>query len=177
VLFDISEDERRKAKSPHELFSLNLAVFHLLMAPAAIVLDVGMLGFLIPLAFSLSIIAFIWYRAGKELGGNGPWFPAVHWRLAADRTRILLVGYAISGSILGLAFLTTTGSSKGDIMMVALTRVGVVPVLLTVMVCFALESGSIYQAGRGEVPGSLVKKIPPPEGIEAVSTEQGGNSA
>ncbi|MES9849493.1 MAG: hypothetical protein ABW145_13975, partial [Candidatus Thiodiazotropha sp.] len=85
------------------------------------------------------------------------------WRLSANRTRILIIGYTISAVILGMAMLATSGSSKGDIMMVAITRVAVVPTLITVMICFVLESGSIYQAGRGEVPDGIVKRMPPPE--------------
>ncbi|PVV12608.1 MAG: hypothetical protein B6D82_09400, partial [gamma proteobacterium symbiont of Ctena orbiculata] len=92
-------------------------------------------------------------------------------------TRILLVGYAISALILGMAMLATSGNSKGDIMMVAITRVAVVPTLLTVMICFVLESGSIYQAGRGDVPESIVKRMPPPDDLPVLQETVGQNPA
>jgi hypothetical protein len=41
-------------------------------------------------------------------------------------------------------------------------RIGVVPLLLTVMALIMLESGALYQAGRGEVPDGLVQRFPPP---------------
>jgi hypothetical protein len=141
---------------------LNLVAFHLLAAPASIVLDIGLLGFLVPLALSLSFISFVWMRAHQTRNG-APWFVAAHWRLSANRTKILMIGYLITGAILGFAFLATSGSSKSDIMMVAISRVAAVPVLITVMVCFVLESGSIYQAGRGEVPDGIVRRFPPPD--------------
>ncbi|MCU7865968.1 MAG: hypothetical protein KZQ92_18550 [Candidatus Thiodiazotropha sp. (ex Lucinoma borealis)] len=164
MIFDVDETIRKRAKTPHELSMLNLVGCHLIAAPASIVLDVGLLGFLIPLALSLLVIGFIWYRAGTA-AAHDDWVVAAHWRLSTNRTRILMVGYAISAVILGMAMLATSGSSKGDIMMVAISRVAVVPTLITVMVCFVLESGSIYQAGRGEVPDGITKRMPPPESL------------
>ncbi|MCU7812351.1 MAG: hypothetical protein KZQ77_14125 [Candidatus Thiodiazotropha sp. (ex Notomyrtea botanica)] len=167
MIFEVDEKLRKRAKSPHELSMMNLVACHLIAAPAAIVLDVGLLGFLIPLGLSLSVIAFIWLRASKGVAKE-PWFVAAHWRLSANRTRILLIGYTISAVILGMALMATSGSSKGDIMMVAISRVAVVPTLLTVMVCFVLESGSIYQAGRGEVPDGITRRMPPPDDLVVV---------
>ncbi len=167
MIFEIDETLRKKGKTPHELSMMNLVACHLIAAPASIVLDVGLLGFLIPLALSLSVIAFIWYRA--TVGAKrDPWFVAAHWRLSANRTRILLIGYTISAVILGIAMMATTGSDKASIMMVAFSRVAVVPTLVTVMVCFVLESGSIYQAGRGEVPDGIIRRMPPPEDLVVV---------
>lgn len=167
MIFEIDETLRKKGKTPHEISMMNLVACHLIAAPASIVLDVGLLGFLIPLALSLSVIAFIWYRA--TVGAKkDPWFVAAHWRLSANRTRILLIGYTISAVILGIAMMATAGSDKASLMMVAISRVAVVPTLVTVMVCFVLESGSIYQAGRGEVPDGVVSRMPPPEDLVVV---------
>ncbi|MBV2089309.1 MAG: hypothetical protein K1566_01960 [Candidatus Thiodiazotropha sp. (ex. Lucinisca nassula)] len=165
--FDVDEAIRKRAKTPHELSMLNLVGCHLIAAPASIVLDVGLMGFLIPLALSLLVISFIWFKAGQTRQQD-PWFVAAHWRLSANRTRILMVGYTISAVILGMAMMATSGSSKGEIMMVAISRVAVVPTLLTVMICFVLESGSIYQAGRGEVPDGIVKRMPPPDDLPVI---------
>ncbi|MEJ2611941.1 MAG: hypothetical protein P8179_18165 [Candidatus Thiodiazotropha sp.] len=170
MFFDIDEVIQKRAKTPHELSMLNLVGCHLLAAPASIVLDVGMLGFLIPLALSLSVIAYIWLRAGRTRDRE-EWFVAAHWRLSANRTRILMVGYTISAVILGMAMMATSGDSKAGIMMVAISRVAVVPTLLTVMICFVLESGSIYQAGRGEVPDSITKRMPPPADLPVIENE------
>ncbi len=167
MIFEIDEKLIRRGKSPHELSMMNLVACHLIAAPASIVLDVGMLGFLIPLALSLTVIAFIWYRANVG-AKRDPWFVAAHWRLSANRTRILLIGYAISAVILGMAMMATSGSDKASIMMVAISRVAVVPTLLTVMICFVLESGAIYQAGRGEVPDGIVRRMPPPDDLVVV---------
>jgi hypothetical protein len=175
MIFSVEEPLRKRAKTPHELSMVNLVGCHLIGAPAAIVLDIGFMGFLIPLLLSLSVIGFIWFRAGVETM-SGDWFVAAHWRLSANRTRILMIGYTISAVILGMAMLATSGSSKGDIMMVAITRVAVVPTLITVMICFVLESGSIYQAGRGEVPDGIVKRMPPPDTLPVLESAAVGQS-
>jgi hypothetical protein len=167
MIFKVDENLQKQAKSPHELSMINLVACHLIAAPASIVLDVGLLGFFIPLGLSLSVIAFIWFKAASS-NNKRHWFVAAHWRLSANRTRILLIGYTISAVILGMAMMATSGSAKGDIMMVAISRVAVVPTLITVMICFVLESGSIYQAGRGEVPDGLTRRMPPPDDLEVV---------
>ena len=164
MLFKIDAATSRRATTPHELSMMNLAVFHLLAAPASIALNVGLLGFLVPLALSLSFIAFLWLRA-KTFKEQGPWFIAAHWRLAANRTKILMIGYLIAALILGFAFLVASGSSKGGIMMVALSRLAVVPLLITVMICFVLESTSVAQARRGEIPDGLAKRFTPPDNL------------
>lgn len=162
--FEVDEGIRKKAKSPHELFMLTLLVFNLLAAPASIALNVGLIGLLIPLALTLCVVAFIWIRAGRAWD-HDPWFQVAHWKLAASRTKILLIGYTISAVIIGFAFLATSGSDKAGIMMVALTRVAIVPSLLVVMVCFVLESSGILMAGKGELPNRMVKKFPPPDDV------------
>lgn len=179
MLFKIDETTVKRAKFPHELFMVNLAGFHLLMAPAAIVLNIGVWGFLVPLLLSLTVISFTWRRACR-LVTTPDWFVAMHWRLAARRTRILLAAYAIGGLILGAGFMVAAGIDKKttqDIMLTVFSRIAVVPVLLSVMVCFVLESGSIYQASRGEVADQLVASYPPPTTIVAVTADdldQGG---
>ena len=164
MLFEIDEDIRRRAKSPHELFMLNLLGFNLLAAPASIALDVGMAGLFIPLLLSLTVVGYIWIRATRP-PRTADWFVVAHWKLAASRTRILLVGYTVSAAIIGFALLVTSGSDKAEIMIVALTRVAIVPTLITVMVCFVLESSAIFMAGKAELPDGMVKRFPPPDGV------------
>jgi len=168
MLLQIAEPLRRKAKSPHELFMLNLAAFHLLLAPAAIVLKIGVTGFLLPLFASLGVMIFTYFRAHRAERRDN-WFVAAHWKLAVRRNRILLAAYAFSGALLGIGLAVAAGADKKttqDIITTVFARLGVVPVLLSVMVCFALESGAIYQATRGEVPDFMAERMsPPPESM------------
>jgi hypothetical protein len=110
------------------------------------------------------VIGFTYLRSRRGETSDH-WFVTVHWKLALRHTRILLVAYAISAAILGVGLLVAAGADKKttqDIVTTVFARVGAVPVLLSVMLCFVFESGAIYQASRGEVPAALVQRFPPP---------------
>jgi hypothetical protein len=176
MLYEIADSERRKAKFPHELFMLNLALFHLLLAPVAIVLDIGVWGFLIPLLASFSVITFTFFRSRRAEHG-APWFVAAHWKLAMRRYRILFIVYLISSAIVGIGLLIGMGSedrNMAGIMLAVFSRIAAAPLLIGVILCFVLESGSIYQAGRGEVPEMVVKRCPPPPDVEAKENTASG---
>ncbi|MBK1717124.1 hypothetical protein [Thiocystis violacea] len=138
---------------------------------------------LAPLAGSLVLIVFTHWRARRG-ARRSSWFVAAHWRLAASRYRLLLVAYLVCAAILSLALFGggVGGRSEArirdlppvmqemerhklesqDMGGAVWARIGVVPLLLAIMVSIMLESGSIYQAGRGELPDALVARFPPP---------------
>lgn len=185
MLFEIEEKTIRSAKSPHEISMFNLMFFHLLLGAGAIVLvltnaeimkTMGAWSFVLPLIASLSVIAFLHLRALRATD-HDPWFVAVHWHLAMRRSRLLLIAYTVSGLIIAGGFLAASGVDKKsmqDIVVTIATRIGAVPTLLTVMVSFVLESGSIYQAGRGEVPDSMTRRFPPPAELKIVEQPPAG---
>lgn len=160
--FQVSEKEQQLARTPHNLFVLNVLFFNLLMTPAAIVLDVGMYGFLIPLFCSLSVIAYIYRRSRQQTF----WFVEMHWRLSFRRCQILMIGYAVTALLIAAAWLislTATDAKMANIMFTAISRVAVVPTLLALMVTVVLEAGGHHLINEGEVPEWLAKKFPPPQ--------------
>lgn len=164
---DIDEATRRRAKSPHELFLFNLAVFHLLATPAGIALGIGLAGFLIPLLLSGSVMLFTLLRA-RQSRASSPWFVTIHWHLALRRYRLLLIAYGITALILLLGWLLTMGMeqhSTQHIMRTVFTRLSVVPTLLMVMVLFVMESGAIVQTTNGEIGDGMAERLPPPAGL------------
>jgi hypothetical protein len=153
--------------------------------PDSLIATYKWIAVLVPLVLSLAIIGFTWLRARKA-SGSTPWFVAAHWRLATGRYKILLVGYVLCAAIVSLSFfgggnedarieaqiknlppamqeMERRKLESQDMGSAVWARIGVVPFLLAVMVTIMLESGSLYQAGRGEVPEGLVKRFPPPE--------------
>ena len=83
--------------------------------------------------------------------------------------------YAVSGAIIAGGLLLSQGIDKKttqDIMVTVFSRIAVVPVLIAVMICFVLESGGIYQAGRGEVPDGLLAHLPPPADLEPAEEQR-----
>lgn len=157
---DTSEENRRRAKLPHNLFMLNLAVFHLLMTPAAIALDVGRLGLLLPLSLSLLTMAYS-YIYCQRMDRNRYMFEYLHWRLALKRYKYLLIAYTVTAGLLllgGLLALGTADANMRDIMQTVFVRIAIMPVLLAVMVDFYLESNAISLASQGEVPDALIEQ-------------------
>lgn len=197
MFFPISDQERRRAKSPHELAMVNLLLFNLL---AGVALLAGSMAepdsplatykwafVALPLLLSLLIMLFTQWRASRALRRE-PWFVAAHWRLAASRYRLLLIAYLVSAAVVSIAFLG--GAEPGALeqrladlppalqemerhklasqhMGEAIwARIGVVPLVVLVLVLVMLESSALYQSGRGEVPQSILDRLPPPDGLQ-----------
>jgi hypothetical protein len=117
----------------------------------------------------LAIIAFSFWRAGQTRN-RGPWFAAVHWGIAVNRYRVLLLVYLVGAGLIGLGWLLAHTQDKPgmqEMMFIALQRVAVAPILISVMVLAVLESSSLFQAGNGEVPDGAAKRMPPPADLIA----------
>lgn len=191
MLYSVDETMQRRAKSPHELAMVNLLLFNLLIAVALLAGSMAApgsdlsrfkwLGVGLPLLASLLVVLVTWIMANRR---DLPWFVAAHWRLTARRYRILLVAYLVAGAVVSLAFIHATDDGElarrvahlppamqemerhklesQDLGSAIWARLAVVPLLLTVMTLIMLESGALYQAGRGEVPDAQVARFPPP---------------
>jgi hypothetical protein len=170
--FDIDTTTRRQGRAPHELAMVNLLVFNLLFCMAVLAGTVAQKGSVlehykawtiaVPLGLSLAVIAYSFWRAAQARAGD-PWFAAAHWLLATGRYRILMIAYLVGAALVGLGWLLSLSNPKlQELMFIALVRVAVAPMLISVMVLAVLESSALAQAGNGEVPDSVVKRMPPP---------------
>jgi uncharacterized membrane protein len=170
VQLEIAEEIRKKARNPHELFMLNLALFHLLLAPVSFFMVGSVKALLIPLTVSCIVITFIYLR-GRKAEQNSHWFEMIHWKLAFRRGRLLLIAYSVTALIITAGWLIALGIDKQtskDIITTIFSRIGIMPTFILVVVTFVLESGSIHQAGRGEIQEGMVKRHPIPDDIKAV---------
>lgn len=156
--------EITQAQVPHNLFVSGLFLFDLLMAPAVVVLDIGIAGLLIPLLCSSALVVYLLLRSKKTTG----WFVAAHWRLACSHGLWLLMGYAVSAALIFVAWLVSLGARDANmehIMWTALTRIALMPSLIMVMVTAVLEASAIPLAAKREVPDKLAAKFPPPNTV------------
>ena len=154
-------DEVKQAQTAHNLFISGVFLFNLLAAPAVLALKIGMIGLLIPLLLSGSLIIYIYLRSRKTT----TWFVDMHWKIAFARSKLLMLGYAITTTLIFLAWLISISMkdhNMGHIILTALTRVALVPTVIMVLVTAVMEFGSFAQAGKREVPDKLVAKFPPP---------------
>ncbi len=160
--FQTSAEEIKQAQVPHNLFVSGLFLFDLLMTPAVIVLKLGMAGLLVPLACSGGLIAYFYLRSKRR---TASWFVDAHWKLAWSRGLWLMLGYAVTGALVFVAWLvslTARDPNMEHILWTALTRIALMPTLIAVMITAVQEASAIALATRGEVPDKLAAKFPPP---------------
>jgi hypothetical protein len=159
--FEVSAAEIKRAQFPHDLLIAGLFAFNLLMAPAVIALNVGMLGLLIPLLSSSALIGYLYLRSRKVTC----WFVAAHWRLAFLNSKWLMIGYAVTAALIFIAWIVSQASHEASmkhILWVALTRIAVLPMLIGVMVTAVMEASAISLASKREVTDKLAVTFPPP---------------
>ncbi len=163
--------ERRQARVPHEIAMVNLVVCNLLLCAGILASTLARSGSVlehfkgwliaVPLGLSLLLIAYTFRRAA-HLRTTACWFVAAHWWLAARRYRILLIAYLVAGVLIGLGWLLSlTSPNVQGLMFIALVRVAVAPLLISVMVVAVLESSALFQASSGETPDRLPEQFPP----------------
>ncbi|MES9963495.1 MAG: hypothetical protein ABW116_08125 [Candidatus Sedimenticola sp. 20ELBAFRAG] len=164
--FEISEEEAKRAKVPHEIFLTNLIGNHILWFVATL----GTVGtFWQPLALvpvvSFSLLTYTLWRASKiKSDDSESWFVMCHWQVAARRSRVfiymLLIGLTIS-------FLGWLGYTYGGMMKEAVFAIvggiGVLPVMVTVLVLIIMESDMLHQAGHNRLPDGVVERFPNPD--------------
>ncbi len=157
--FEVSVAQIKQAQVPHNLFVSGVLLFHLLMTPAIIASKIGMIGLLIPLACSAVMMSYIYYRSRQ----SSTWFVDAHWRMAFQHSQWLLIGYAISGTLILIAWLlssTAGADSMKHIMWTAMTRIAIIPTLIAVMITSVTEASAVAVAARGEVPDKILKTFP-----------------
>lgn len=154
-------EEVRKAQAPHNLFISGVFLFDLLMTPAILALKIGMVGLLIPLLCSGALIVWIWLRSKKTT----TWFVDMHWKISFFRCKLLMLAYAVSATLIFLAWLisiSTKDHNMSHIIWTALTRVALMPTVIMVLVTAVMEFSSFAQAAKREVPDKLAAKFPAP---------------
>ncbi len=152
--------EVRQAQAPHNLFVSGLFLFDLMMTPAVLALKAGLVGLLVPLLCSLGLLGYIYLRSKK----TSTWFVDMHWKLAASRARLLLIGYALTAALIFVAWLismTLSDHNMRHILWTALTRIALMPTLIMVMVTAVMEFGGSALAVKREVPDKLATQFPP----------------
>ncbi len=169
--FEISEEEAKKAKIPHEIFLTNLIGNHILWFVAAL----GVAGSMWqPLALvpiiSVLILAYTLWRARRSRAID-PWFVMCHWQICVGRSKVFLLMLSLLAAISALGWVGYTYFGMKDVAVKAMIGgMGVLPVMVTVLVLIVLESDAMHQAGQHRVPKGVVERFPNPEArqIEAL---------
>ena len=169
--FDVPEEERRKAKMPHEIILANLVGNHILWSIAALGIYNS---YWQPLAvvpiFSIATLTYSLWRAKRALSID-PWFVAAHWQVCARHSRIFSM---VLGLLVVMSLLGWVGYSYFGMMDIAVKAIiggaGLLPVMVTVLVLIVMESDVLHQANSGRVPDSIVARYPAPDTLPVVES-------
>jgi hypothetical protein len=165
ITLEASAEERRSAKAPHELFTVNTVIVHLFFSLAMIKLfNMGMnLAIGSSIALSFFIIVYTFFRT-KKSKQDDPYLVYLHWQLSLNRYKLLIGAYVFYFLVNSLSLVITTDAPASmdgsNIMDSILSLLGVVPLFFAVLISVVLGSGSMFNAGRGEVDEKLSQKYP-----------------
>lgn len=159
--FEIPEQQRRKAKVPHEILLTNLVGNHILWFVAALgIFNTYWQPILVVPIVSFSTLAYTFIRA-KKARESDDWFVMCHWQMVARRSKvlagILLAGFTIA--CLGWVGYTYFGMMKVAVMAMV-GGIGLLPVMVSVLVLIVMESDGMHQASSAILPNSLYERFP-----------------
>ncbi len=162
--FEVSEQQRKRAKIPHEIFLINLVAVHILWFVAALGIAKSLPQPIIAMPImSASILIYILWRAKKALQDDEDWFVKCHWQMAAKRARVFIgmLSLLVIVSALGWVGYTYLGMMQIAVM-AFIGGAGILPIMVTVLGLIIMESDSMHQASQGKLGKAIVEKFPNP---------------
>ncbi len=164
MLFEISDEEKKKAKWPHDLFLVNLIANHILTFVATLGMATSWAWpMLIVPVVSFIILGTIIVK-GIQSRKNKPWFVMCHWQIAMSRSiffiKMILILLTIAG--IGLYGYTNLGWMK-EAVFALIGGVCILPVMVTTLILIIMESDALHQAGQGKLPEKIVDRFPNPD--------------
>lgn len=161
--FDISEQESKKAKVPHEIFLTNLVGNHILwfIASLGVVRSYWQPLALVPLV-SVLLLAYTLWRAERSKTRDS-WYVMCHWQICAGRSRVFILMLLALGGISFLGWIGFTYFGMKQVAVMAMIGgAGVLPVMVTVLVLILMESDALHQAALQKLPPRMIEKYPNP---------------
>ncbi len=163
--FEITDEEAKKAKFPHELFLINLITNHIL-------LFVGLLGMMktypvltmVTPAISMVVISYLMIRNSTIQKGATSWFIRCHWQVCIRRSKVFL-SILIVFAVIIMGLIISVGGDVKDLKPghYAIAGVTILPTMLTILTLIITESDAMHQAKTGVLPKWVVAKNPNPE--------------
>jgi len=164
MLFEISDEEKKKAKFPHDLFLVNLIGNHIL----AFVATLGLASswawpmLIVPIV-SIIILGTI-IRKGIQSRKSGSWYVMCHWQIALKRSiffikMILVISVIVA---IGLYGYTNLGWMK-EAVFAMIGGVCILPIMVTTLILIIMESDALHQAGEGKLPDNIIDLYPNPD--------------
>jgi hypothetical protein len=155
---EVSDQEKKQARHPHEIFLINLIFNHILLFAAALGVATSYPFMLLPIpTVSAGILIYILWRARSSLN-TAPWYVQCHWQIAARRSRLFLLLLGVVVAIVIALFLLAGGHPRPQHW--ALLGAVVLPTMVTILALVIMETESMQQATHGQVPAWIADRVP-----------------
>lgn len=165
---NLNYNQKKLSKTPHHIFNLNMILVHLFAVVFLFEFHLYYWFWIIPIisimimlsqyAFSRSLLSN--HKAENEVNNQ---YVLANWRLVNRHNRIILIGYAIGGSLLSIGYFLsnnmTPDPNMGEIVMTIFLYLSGNLMLLTLLVTFVLSSGAVWHASKGEMTRALEKQM------------------
>lgn len=163
MLYEVSDEEKKRAKWPHDLFLVNLIGNHILTFVATLgIASSWVWPMLIVPIVSFTILGIILFK-GRRSRTQESWYVMCHWQLSMQRSlffiKMMLLLMLIAG--FGLFGYMQLGWMK-EAVYALIGGICVLPIMITTLVLILMESDALHQAQKGEIPDSLVQRFPNP---------------
>lgn len=169
--YQVTEDEKKRAKIPHHIFNVNVIITHLF--GAMIILEIGKTYQLLLVPIISSLVIFFLYNKKKSAAKHDTWFVASHWVQAWRRGRILLFSYAVAIAMVGIYMLInlifpgglsmndfSTAGTQTNLGEVITIRFAALVIFIAVLITFMQTGIAVYDAGNGISNPTIEKVLP-----------------
>ncbi|MFZ2525879.1 MAG: hypothetical protein WAW87_11280 [Candidatus Ferrigenium altingense] len=160
--FNISPEEGKRAKWPHEIFLINLIFNHIFLfcATVAVFGTFPLLTALVP-AISFAIIGYILIKARRVAASDESWFVKAHWQIGARRNRLFMLLLTVTCIVSGGGLWLSKMFGWAKIPTIALIAgVGLLPFMVALLVLIVLGNESVFMARNGKLPKRFLEQNP-----------------
>lgn len=160
--FNISPEEGKCAKWPHEIFLINLIFNHVFLfcATVAVFGTFPLLTALVP-AISFAIIGYILIKARRVAASDESWFIKAHWQIGARRNRLFMLLLTVTCIVSGGGLWLSKMFGWAKIPTIALIAgVGLLPFMVALLVLIVLGNESVFMARKGKLPKRFLEQNP-----------------
>lgn len=166
MYFEVSDEEKKKAKLPHDLFLVNLIGNHILAFVATLGLATSWAWpmLIVPIV-SFVILGTIIRRGiqarNKAAQQQESWFVMCHWQIAVNRSLffIKMIVAIMMVAAIGVYGYTNLGWMK-EAVLAMIGGICILPIMITTLVLILMESDVLHQAAEGKLPDKIIELYP-----------------
>lgn len=157
MYFNVSEEEAKKAKAPHDLFLINLIFNHIFMFAAFLTASSLWKWVILVPIFSFMVLTYTVIRARYSLK-NDSWYVMCHWQICAKRSWLFIGMISLMLLVVALILLVSGGNPKPQ--QIALAGIAILPTMITTFALIIMETVSLDDSKNGRVPDAVVDRFP-----------------